>query len=507
LEVIVNNTSAAGIFVEVSAGNSGSGCGTVSDAPAMYSTSFSTGAFDISNNLASFSSRGPSSFYNPALLKPNVSAPGVNVRSCTRTSDTTYGSMSGTSMAGPHVVGVVALLWSAYPSLVRNIAATRTILQNTANPAVITGAQTCGGTPSSAIPNNTFGYGRVNALAAVNAGPTAASATVSGHIATSGGSAVDGVIVKLGGADNRTTVGNDIGNYSFQVVYTGNFYTVTPTLSNYTFSPASRSYSLTANVTNADFTATPDATQTANAIDIAEYFVRQHYRDFLNREPDQAGLDYWSNEINRCGTDANCVRGKRIDVSAAFFASLEFQQTASYVIDVFTSSLGRAPTYGEFIVSRGQVLGGVNLDQAKAQFASDFVQRSDFVIRYPQSMTREQFVDGILLTMQQRSGIDPSSLRNGFLSDYDSGGRPLVVRHAAEASAFVAAEYNKVYVLTEYYGYLRRDVDTNGYNFWLGVLNGGAGSRGMVCSFITSTEYQRRFSQIVTHNNSECAGL
>lgn len=507
LETIANNTSASGIFVEVSAGNSGSGCSTVSDAPAMYSASFSTGAFDINNNLASFSSRGPSNYYNPGLLKPNVSAPGVNVRSCTRTSDISYGPMSGTSMAGPHVVGVVALLWSARPTLVRNIAATRTILQNTANPVVVTGAQTCGGTPSSAIPNNTFGYGRVDALAAVNAAPTAASATISGHIATGGGSAVDGVIVKLTGAENRTTVGDNIGNYGFQVVYTGNFYTVTPTLSNYTFSPASRSYSLNANVTNADFTATPDATQTANAIDITEYFVHQHYRDFLNREPDQAGLDYWSSEINGCGTDVNCVRGKRIDVSAAFFASLEFQQTGSYVIDVFTSSLGRAPNYGEFIVSRGQVLGGANLDQAKAQFASDFVQRSDFVIRYPQSMTREEFVDKILLTMQQRSGIDPSALRNGFLSDYDSGGRPLVVRHAAEASAFVAAEYNKVSVLMEYYGYLRRDVDTNGYDFWLGILNGGAGSRGMVCSFITSTEYQRRFSQIVTHNNSECAGL
>ncbi|MEO7539733.1 MAG: S8 family serine peptidase [Pyrinomonadaceae bacterium] len=169
LESIVNNTQASGIFVEVSAGNAGPGCSTVLDAPAIYAEAFSTGAISSTNALASFSSRGPSTYYNPALLKPNVSAPGVNVRSATRSSDTAYTSLSGTSMAGPHVAAVVALLWSARPQLVRNIAATKTLLQNTANPNVTLTPQTCGGTPSTSIPNNSFGYGRVDVLAAVNA--------------------------------------------------------------------------------------------------------------------------------------------------------------------------------------------------------------------------------------------------------------------------------------------------------------------------------------------------
>ena len=124
LETIVNNTEASGIFVEASAGNSGPGCSSVADAPAIYNASFSTGALDISNTIASFSSRGPSTFYNPNLLKPNISAPGVNVRSSTNSSVNSYANFSGTSMAGPHVVGVVALLWSARPQLVRDIAAT-----------------------------------------------------------------------------------------------------------------------------------------------------------------------------------------------------------------------------------------------------------------------------------------------------------------------------------------------------------------------------------------------
>ena len=173
LETIVNNTLASGIFVSAVAGNSGPACSTVSEPPAIYSGSFSTGAIDINNVLAGFSSRGPSTYYTPNLLKPNLSAPGVNVRSSTSSNDTSFGNLSGTSMAAPHVTGVVALLWSARANLVRDIATTKALLQSTANPAVtLSTAQTCGGTASNQIPNNSFGYGRVDALAAVNAAPT-----------------------------------------------------------------------------------------------------------------------------------------------------------------------------------------------------------------------------------------------------------------------------------------------------------------------------------------------
>lgn len=176
LETIVNNTQAAGIFVQSSAGNNGPGCSTVVDPPAIYSATFSSGAIDINNTLVGFSSRGPATYYDPDLLKPNISAPGANIRSSRADSDSGYASLSGTSMASPHVAGVVALLWSARPHLVRDIEATKAILQSTANPDVVVAPpQVCGGTPSIVVPNNSFGYGRVDALAAFNAsGPTPA---------------------------------------------------------------------------------------------------------------------------------------------------------------------------------------------------------------------------------------------------------------------------------------------------------------------------------------------
>jgi len=170
LQTVVENTRAAGIFVEASAGNSGPNCSTVDTPASIYAASFTTGAYDINNTLASFSSRGPVTVDMSNRLKPDIAAPGVNVRSSFPTN--TYGSASGTSAAGPHVVGVVALLWSARPQLARDIDATESVLRSTANPAVtVSPAQTCAGISSITIPNNTFGYGRVDALAAINAVP------------------------------------------------------------------------------------------------------------------------------------------------------------------------------------------------------------------------------------------------------------------------------------------------------------------------------------------------
>lgn len=171
LQTAVQNAEAAGIFVVASAGNAGPACSSVSDPPALYAATFTVGAISSANVLAPFSSRGPVTTDGSGRMKPDLAAPGSGVRSAVPGG--LYGIKSGTSMASPHVAGVVALLWSARPDLVRNIAATRALLLATANPAVtVSPGQTCGGIPHTTVPNNSFGHGRVDVLAAVNAAVT-----------------------------------------------------------------------------------------------------------------------------------------------------------------------------------------------------------------------------------------------------------------------------------------------------------------------------------------------
>jgi len=160
-ERILTAMRAAGIFVVVSAGNDGSSCSTIHDGPAFHTDLvLSVGANDHRNDtIASFSSRGPSTFDNK--IGPDVTAPGVNVRSAVRSGGYAEYGWSGTSMAGPHLAGLVALLWSAKPELVGNIDATEEAIKRTATPK--TSTQTCGGVAGTARPNNTFGHGIANA--------------------------------------------------------------------------------------------------------------------------------------------------------------------------------------------------------------------------------------------------------------------------------------------------------------------------------------------------------
>ncbi|MGA2785957.1 MAG: S8 family serine peptidase [Verrucomicrobiota bacterium] len=155
---------AAGVVVVVSAGNEGSGCSTITS-PAIYEASFAVGATDSSDDIAFFSSRGPVTVDGSNRLKPDVSAPGVNIRSSVPVNSYASG-WSGTSMAGPHVVGVVALLISAHPELRGQVDTIEHIIENSAVPR--TDSQSCGDVPGTDIPNNIYGWGRVDALAALN---------------------------------------------------------------------------------------------------------------------------------------------------------------------------------------------------------------------------------------------------------------------------------------------------------------------------------------------------
>lgn len=171
LRQVVQNSEASGIFVVASAGNGGPNCSTVQDPPAIYASSFTTAAINsATNTVPTFSSRGPVTVDGSGRIKPDIAAPGVGVRSAHHASDTAFVSFGGTSMAGPHVAGVVALLWSAHPGLVRNIAATKARLTSTANAGLTTvNPAECGGVGSR--PNNHFGWGLVDAFAAHSVQP------------------------------------------------------------------------------------------------------------------------------------------------------------------------------------------------------------------------------------------------------------------------------------------------------------------------------------------------
>jgi hypothetical protein len=245
-----------------------------------------------------------------------------------------------------------------------------------------------------------------------------------------------------------------------------------------------------------------------NPIDDARTFVREHYVDFLNRPPDSGGWGYWAQQILNCApSDTACIRSKRIDVSAAFFIELEFQQTGSFVYRLYKSSLARQPSFTEFVQDRAEVIAGTNLETNKQTFAESWVQRPEFLQHYPANFSGTQFIDALLQAVIQSSGTDLNSQRASLLADWNTyGSRSRIVRLVADSSAFANAEYNRAFVLMQYFGYLRRDPDANGYAFWLNVLNNQTPNnyRSMVCAFLTSNEYQRRFGSAITRTNAEC---
>jgi hypothetical protein len=254
-----------------------------------------------------------------------------------------------------------------------------------------------------------------------------------------------------------------------------------------------------------------------NPIDGASFFVRQHYVDFLNRAPDTSGFNFWTNEITSCGTNAQCIQLKRINVSAAFFLSIEFQKTGSLVYLAHKATVGSnfpgaAPVpvlYSQFVhdaqtLQQGLIFGqpdfDFKLEGNKQAFFSDFVSRPQFEVFFPVTLTPTQFVDALITN----SGATiPGTTRTqaiarffGAANSSDLVARAFALRLVVETPAFATAEFNRTFVTMEYFGYLRRDPDASGFNFWLNKLNSFNGNfvnSDMVKAFISSGEYRGRF--------------
>ena len=173
LQAAVEAQAAAGIMTVVRADSTGPSCSTMEDPPSIYAASYTVGALNTgTDNVASFSSRGPVIIDGSNRIKPDITAPGTNIRSSYSGSDSDYEILSGTSMATPHIAGAMALLWCARPELRRDISASRTVLNEA---AFFLAYKQCG---SAGPPNNVAGWGRVDIAAAVGTPSPTPTATV-----------------------------------------------------------------------------------------------------------------------------------------------------------------------------------------------------------------------------------------------------------------------------------------------------------------------------------------
>ena len=253
----------------------------------------------------------------------------------------------------------------------------------------------------------------------------------------------------------------------------------------------------------------PSAATDANPIDNTEIFVRQHYADFLSREPDEDGLAFWIDNIDSCDEDAQCREVKRIDTSAAYFLSIEFQETGYFVHRFYKASFGRRPLLAEFLADKQAIGEGVVvnspgwselLEKNKEEFLDVWMARADFTAIYD-GLNDERYVD----TLIGNTGATFSQTdRDAFVDVLGTGAltREDVLRLIVENDAFFNSEYNAAFVEMQYFGYLRRNpqdppnTDLSGFNFWLNKLNefGGDFRRAeMVKAFLVSGEYRQRF--------------
>src|SRR5205085_5756815 len=221
-----------------------------------------------------------------------------------------------------------------------------------------------------------------------------------------------------------------------------------------------------------------DSSPGANPIDQAGFFVTEHYYDFLNRLPDSGGLTFWTNEITSCGSDQACIQLKRINVSAAYFLSIEFQQTGYLVERMYKAAYGSASgastlggahqlpvpivRFNEFLpdtqeIGQGVVVGQIGweavLENNKQAFALEFAQRARFTTAFPTTMTPTQLVNQLF----SNAGVTPSATDlaaaigefGSATNTSDAAARARALRDVAENSILNSQEFNRAFVLMQ----------------------------------------------------------
>jgi len=231
-------------------------------------------------------------------------------------------------------------------------------------------------------------------------------------------------------------------------------------------------------------------TNTPITIDDIDFFVQEQYIDFLGRFPDSVGFANWNTTL------ANCPNGgfgeflnpqcDRVHVSAGFYQSVEFQDRGYFAYRFYEVGLGRRPLYKEFIPDMALVGGSqspAQSDASKTTFTNNFVLRPEFTAKYP-GLSGQPLANAIW----QTAGLPGSPISAGAMTNGQ------ILRAIAETQLAFDKFLNRGFVSMEYFGYLRRDPDTIGFQNWVDTLNADPNNfRHMIFGFIYSTEYRSRF--------------
>lgn len=250
----------------------------------------------------------------------------------------------------------------------------------------------------------------------------------------------------------------------------------------------------------------------SNPVDDFRFFVTQQYADLIGREPDAAALDKLTAQLSGCNLRNDCLRIRRVDISTNLLVENELPATGVFLYGLYSTGLGRQPRYAELETDRAVILNQKSeLEAVRLALASAFVERAEFKRKFPATMRAGEFVDSLLATIVQSTGVDLASERSlliGLLDDAVNG-RAAVLARLASDQRVVDANYNQALVLFQYFTYLRRNPDEAGFNAWVNTLKNKPlrdpdAARLLVCNFLNSAEYQNRFGMVATHHNREC---
>jgi subtilisin family serine protease len=488
------------------------------------------------DDYAFFTSPGPTA---DGRQKPDISAPGYYLYS-SKSSDINstngitsfsygtgsnalasgvdanrYGGLAGTSMSTPVTTGSVALLLQANASLTNSqikSAITSTAAHDTFDPAgwnsrfgfgklnIAAALQSIGA--GSAPPTVQFSQGSYSVLetagnVALTVNRTDSTAEASVDYATADTAGLTACNQVTGIASSRCDYANTVGTLRFAAGESSKTIFIPIVDDGYVEGNESFTISLSNAVggslgspSTATLTIQDNDTTLTNPIVGVPFFVRQQYIDFLGREPDPVGFQGWQNILNNCppsGKDSNGNFCDRIEVSAGFFRSPEFQDRGSFIFRFYSASLGRNPFYAEFMPDLAKVSGfltDAQLEANKVAFVQEFMSRTEFQNKYG-ALSDAAFKNALV----QTAGVDPG------ISFPDTKGttRAQFLRQFIDSPAVYNKFYNQSFVVMQYFGYLRRDPDAS-YTTWIQTMNANSADyRTMINGFINSNEYVLRF--------------